>query len=82
MQELKPDGLNEKVCVEVLNSLSRKRSYSGDSEDTFSGELDVPKDASLEGSVVGGEGSKAKKIKKTKKAKGNSSGASKPSTDA
>ncbi|KAJ0431888.1 hypothetical protein HanIR_Chr17g0853291 [Helianthus annuus] len=82
LQELKPDGLNEKVCVEVLNSLSRKRSYLGDSEDTFSGELDAPKDANLEGSALGGEGSKAKKIKKTKKTKGNSSGASKPSTDA
>ncbi|KAJ0853306.1 hypothetical protein HanRHA438_Chr14g0649711 [Helianthus annuus] len=79
LKGLKPDGLNEKVCVEVLNSLSRKCSYSGDSEDTFSGKLDAPKDASLDGSAVGGEGSKAKK---TKKAKGNSSGASKPSTDA
>ncbi|KAM0064637.1 hypothetical protein Hdeb2414_s0003g00105351 [Helianthus debilis subsp. tardiflorus] len=83
LQELKPDGLNGKVCGEVLGSLSRKRSYSGDSEDTFSGELDVAKDASLEGSAVDGNGgSKAKKSKKTKKAKGNSSGASKPSVDA
>ncbi|KAJ0752942.1 putative oxidoreductase [Helianthus annuus] len=64
LQELKPDGLNEKVCIEVLSSLSRKRSYSGDSEDTFSRKLDAPKDASLEGSAV--EGLKAKKIKKTK----------------
>ncbi|KAJ0753052.1 hypothetical protein HanPI659440_Chr09g0331451 [Helianthus annuus] len=83
LQELKPDGLNEKVCAEVLGSLSRKRSYSGDSEDTFSGELDAAKDASLDGSTVDGDGgSKAKKSKKTKKAKGNSSGASKPSADA
>ncbi|MFS7914992.1 hypothetical protein Hanom_Chr02g00160061 [Helianthus anomalus] len=79
--ELKPDGLNEKVCVEVLSSLSRKRSYSGDSEDTFPGEPDAPKDAGLEGSAIGDEGPKAKKIKKTKKVKGNSSGASKPSSD-
>ncbi|KAM0039116.1 hypothetical protein Hdeb2414_s0012g00378311 [Helianthus debilis subsp. tardiflorus] len=28
LQELKPDGLNEKACTEVLGSLSRKRSYS------------------------------------------------------
>ncbi|KAJ0435519.1 hypothetical protein HanIR_Chr17g0894161 [Helianthus annuus] len=83
LQELKPDGLNEKVCAEVLGSLSRKRSYSGDSEDTFSGKPDASKDASLEGSAVGGDGgSKAKKSKKTKKAKGNGSGASKPSVDA
>ncbi|KAM0016980.1 hypothetical protein Hdeb2414_s0028g00702841 [Helianthus debilis subsp. tardiflorus] len=41
LQELKPDGLNEKVCAEVLGSLSRKRSYSGDSEDTFSGKPDA-----------------------------------------
>ncbi|KAJ0429918.1 hypothetical protein HanHA300_Chr17g0662931 [Helianthus annuus] len=83
LQDLKPDGLNEKVYAEVLGSLSRKRSYSGDSEDTFSGEPNAPKDASLEGSAVGGDGgSKAKKSKKTKRAKGNGSGASKPSVDA
>ncbi|KAM0063359.1 hypothetical protein Hdeb2414_s0003g00090011 [Helianthus debilis subsp. tardiflorus] len=35
LQDLKPEGLNEKVCVEVLGSLSRKRSYSGDSDDTL-----------------------------------------------
>ncbi|MFS7947194.1 hypothetical protein Hanom_Chr06g00545241 [Helianthus anomalus] len=82
LQELKPDGLSEKVCAEVLDSLSRKRSRSGDSEETLSGERDASKGASLEGSVVGdGGGSKAKKSKKIKKAKDNGSGASKPPSD-
>ncbi|MFS7916773.1 hypothetical protein Hanom_Chr03g00181301 [Helianthus anomalus] len=82
LQELKPDGLNEKVCAEVLGSLSRKRSHSGDSEETLSGELDASKDPSLEGSAVGDDGgSKDKKLKKTKKAKGNGSRASKPPSD-
>ncbi|KAJ0850403.1 hypothetical protein HanPSC8_Chr13g0580421 [Helianthus annuus] len=80
--ELKPYGLNEKVCAEVLGSLSRKRSHSRDSEETFSGEPDASKDASLEGSAIGDDGgSKAKKLKKAKKAKGNGSGASKPPSD-
>ncbi|KAF5809160.1 hypothetical protein HanXRQr2_Chr04g0153801 [Helianthus annuus] len=83
LQELKPDGLNEKVCPEVLDSLSRKRSRSGESEETLSGEPDASKDASLEGSAVGDDsGSKAKKSKKIKKANGNGSGASKPPSDA
>ncbi|KAJ0695163.1 hypothetical protein HanPI659440_Chr15g0617021 [Helianthus annuus] len=82
LQELKPDGLNDKVCAEVLDSLSRKHSRSGDSEEALSGESDASKDASLEGSAVGDDGgSKVKKSKKTKKAKGNGSGASKPSSD-
>ncbi|KAJ0935328.1 hypothetical protein HanRHA438_Chr03g0117851 [Helianthus annuus] len=83
LHELKPEGLNEKVCAEVLGSLSRKRSYSGDSDDTLSGGPDASKDASLEASAVGGDcGVKAKKSKKAKKVKGESSGVSKPPTDA
>ena len=83
LQDLKPEGLNEKVCSEVLDSVSRKRSYSGDSDDTPSGEPDASKDASLEASAVGGDGGvKAKKSKKAKKVKGESSGASKPPNDA
>ena len=78
LQDLKPEGLNEKVCAEILGSLSRKRSYSGDSDDTLSGQPDVPKDASLEASAVGGDGSlKTKKLKKTKKTKGEGSRVSK-----
>ncbi|KAJ0601427.1 hypothetical protein HanIR_Chr03g0128221 [Helianthus annuus] len=81
--ELKPEGLNEKVCAEVLGSLSRKRSYSGDSDDTLSEGPAASKDASLEGSTVGGDGGlKAKKSKKAKKVKSDGSGASKPSADA
>ncbi|MFS7918272.1 hypothetical protein Hanom_Chr03g00198981 [Helianthus anomalus] len=56
LQQLKPDGLNEKVCVEVLDSLWKKHSHSGNSEETFSGEPDASKDASLEGSAVGDDG--------------------------
>ncbi|KAF5788217.1 hypothetical protein HanXRQr2_Chr10g0461581 [Helianthus annuus] len=36
LQDLKPEGLDEKVSAEVLGSLSKKRSYSGDSDDTLS----------------------------------------------
>ncbi|MFS7988841.1 hypothetical protein Hanom_Chr11g01039601 [Helianthus anomalus] len=79
LQELKPDGLNEKVCAEVLDSLSRNRSHSGDSEETFSGELDASKYASLEGSEVGSDG--GSKAKKSKKVKGDGSRASKPPFD-
>ncbi|KAJ0892570.1 hypothetical protein HanPSC8_Chr09g0367481 [Helianthus annuus] len=83
LQELKPEGLNEKVCAEVLGSLSRKRSYSGDSDDTLSGGPVASKDASLEASAVGGDGGlKAKKSKKAKKVKSDGSGVSKPSADA
>ncbi|MFS7963008.1 hypothetical protein Hanom_Chr08g00733141 [Helianthus anomalus] len=46
LQGLKPDGLNEKVCFEVLESLSKKRSCSGDSEETFSDDADGSKEAS------------------------------------
>ncbi|KAF5785832.1 hypothetical protein HanXRQr2_Chr10g0433411 [Helianthus annuus] len=82
LQDLKPEGLNEKVCAEILGSLSRKRSYSGDSDDTFSAEQGVPKDSSLEASTVGGDGdAKTKKSKKAKKVKGEGSGVSKSSAD-
>ncbi|MFS7967008.1 hypothetical protein Hanom_Chr09g00780691 [Helianthus anomalus] len=82
LQGLKPAGLNEKVCAEVLDSLSKKRSCSGDSEETFSEDADVSKKASLEGSGVAGDGGpKAKKAKKAKKGKGDCSGSSKPYTD-
>ncbi|MFS8033854.1 hypothetical protein Hanom_Chr17g01574441 [Helianthus anomalus] len=43
LQELKPDGLNEKFCAEVFDSLSKKRSRSGDSDETFSDDADVSK---------------------------------------
>ncbi|KAJ0636037.1 hypothetical protein HanOQP8_Chr17g0657411 [Helianthus annuus] len=48
LQDLKPEGLNEKVCTEVLGSLSKKRSYSGDSDDTLSSVPDASKDVGLE----------------------------------
>ncbi|KAJ0484935.1 hypothetical protein HanOQP8_Chr14g0523071 [Helianthus annuus] len=74
LQGLKPEGLNEKVCAEVLGSLSRKRSYSGDSDDTLSSLPETSKDAGLETSAVGGEeGAKMKKTKKAKKSKGEGS---------
>ncbi|KAF5767909.1 hypothetical protein HanRHA438_Chr14g0641151 [Helianthus annuus] len=58
------------VCAEVLGSLSRKRSYSGDSDDTLTSLPDASKDAGLETSTVrGDEGAKAKKTKKAKKSK-------------
>ncbi|KAJ0840800.1 hypothetical protein HanPSC8_Chr14g0623151 [Helianthus annuus] len=80
LRDLKPEGLNEKVCAEVLGSLSKKRPYSGDSDDTLSSVSDVSKDASLEASAVGGDGgAKAKNSKKAKKAKAEGSGVSKPS---
>ncbi|KAJ0749807.1 hypothetical protein HanRHA438_Chr05g0217961 [Helianthus annuus] len=67
LQELKPAGLNEKVCAEVLESLSKKCSRSGDSEETFSEDADISTEASLQGSTVGSDGgSKAKKAKKAK----------------
>ncbi|KAJ0526798.1 hypothetical protein HanRHA438_Chr09g0410491 [Helianthus annuus] len=48
LQDLKPEGLNEKVCTEVLGSLSKKRSYSGYSDDILSNLPDVSKDVGLE----------------------------------
>ncbi|KAM0055956.1 hypothetical protein Hdeb2414_s0006g00212231 [Helianthus debilis subsp. tardiflorus] len=83
LQGLKPAGLNEKVCAEVLDSLSKKHSRSGDSEETFLGDADFSKEASLEGLAVAGDGGpKAKKAKKAKKGKGDGSKASKPFTSA
>ncbi|MFS7945802.1 hypothetical protein Hanom_Chr06g00528441 [Helianthus anomalus] len=80
LQGLKPARLNETICAEVLDSLSKKRSHSGDSEETYSEDADVSKEASLEGSVVGGDvGPKSKKSKKAKKGKSDGSRASKPS---
>ncbi|MFS7976344.1 hypothetical protein Hanom_Chr10g00891381 [Helianthus anomalus] len=82
LQGLKLVGLNEKVCSEVLESLSKKHSRLGDSEETFSEDADVSKEASLEGSAVAGDGGKkAKKAKKAKKGKGDGTRASKPSSD-
>ncbi|KAF5774306.1 hypothetical protein HanRHA438_Chr13g0609431 [Helianthus annuus] len=82
LQELKPVGLNKKVCAEVLDSMSKKCSRSVDSEENFSEDADVSKEASLEGSAVRGDGgSKAKKAKKAKKGKNDGSGASKPFVD-
>ncbi|KAL9995686.1 hypothetical protein Hdeb2414_s0780g00946391 [Helianthus debilis subsp. tardiflorus] len=70
LQDLKPEGLNEEVCAEVLGSLSKKRSYSGDSDDTLSSLPDISKDVGLEASAVGGDdGAKVKKSKKAKKSK-------------
>ncbi|KAJ0520631.1 hypothetical protein HanIR_Chr10g0461521 [Helianthus annuus] len=77
LQDLKPRGLDEVVCKEVLGSLSKKRSCSGDSEDTFSGAGEGSKDPSLEASGTAVEEGKKKK-KKAKKAKGDEAGASKP----
>ncbi|KAJ0792675.1 hypothetical protein HanOQP8_Chr01g0020651 [Helianthus annuus] len=52
LQGLKPRGLNEVVCNEVLKSISKKRPHSGDSEDTCSEGGDGLKDSSLEASEV------------------------------
>ncbi|MFS7958134.1 hypothetical protein Hanom_Chr07g00674571 [Helianthus anomalus] len=61
LQDLKPRGLDEVVCKEVLGSLSKKRFCSGDSEDTFSGAGDGLKDPSLEASGTAIEEGKKKK---------------------
>ncbi|MFS7922289.1 hypothetical protein Hanom_Chr03g00247331 [Helianthus anomalus] len=51
-------------------------------EESYSEDADVSKEASLEGSTVGGDGGpKSKKTKKAKKGKGDGSGASKPLVD-
>ncbi|MFS7989577.1 hypothetical protein Hanom_Chr11g01048571 [Helianthus anomalus] len=83
MWELKHSGLNEVVCAEVLKSMSKKRSHSGDSEETFS---EGSREASLEASEVAvNGGKKSKKAKKAKKAKASDAsvkevGASKPAS--
>ncbi|KAM0055697.1 hypothetical protein Hdeb2414_s0006g00209211 [Helianthus debilis subsp. tardiflorus] len=74
--DLKPHGLDEAVCKEVLGSLSKKRSCSGDSEDTLSCADEGSKDPSLEAFGTAVEEGK-KKEKKAKKAKGDEAGASK-----
>ncbi|MFS7995326.1 hypothetical protein Hanom_Chr12g01116651 [Helianthus anomalus] len=58
LHELKPSGLNEVVCAEVLKSLSKKRSHSGDSEETFLDGAEGSLEASLEGSELAGDGGK------------------------
>ncbi|KAJ0532454.1 hypothetical protein HanIR_Chr09g0397051 [Helianthus annuus] len=69
LQDLKPSGLNVAVCVEVLKSLSKKHSHSGDSEDTFSGIAEGSLEAIIEGSEVAGDdgGMKKKKAKKARR---------------
>ncbi|MFS7901175.1 hypothetical protein Hanom_Chr00s175821g01830451 [Helianthus anomalus] len=52
LQELKHSGLNEVVCPRVLKFLSNKRSYSGDSEETFLDGAECSREASLEASGV------------------------------
>ncbi|MFS7907594.1 hypothetical protein Hanom_Chr01g00073171 [Helianthus anomalus] len=69
MLNLKPSDLNEAVCAEVLSSLSKKRSHSGDSEDTFSNIGEGSLEASIEGSEVAGDGGGRKKKKAKKKGK-------------
>ncbi|KAM0066662.1 hypothetical protein Hdeb2414_s0002g00051651 [Helianthus debilis subsp. tardiflorus] len=66
LQDLKPRGLDEAVCKEVLGSLSKKRSCSGDSEDTLSCTGQGSKDPSLEASGTAVEEGKKKKKKKKK----------------
>ncbi|KAJ0727669.1 hypothetical protein HanLR1_Chr07g0232401 [Helianthus annuus] len=73
---LKPRGLNEVVCKKVLESLSKKRSCSGDSEETMSAGDEALKEGSLEASEAASEG---RKKKKAKKSKDDGVGASKPS---
>ncbi|MFS7948178.1 hypothetical protein Hanom_Chr06g00556941 [Helianthus anomalus] len=77
LQELNLASFTENVCAEVFDSLYKKRSRSRYNEETFSEDVDVSKEASLQGSTVGGDGGS-----KAKKAKGNGSGASKPPSDA
>ncbi|KAJ0922637.1 hypothetical protein HanPSC8_Chr05g0206221 [Helianthus annuus] len=55
LQGLKLRGLDEATCREVLKSLSKKRSCSGDSEDTLSGADEGSKDPSLEASGTAAE---------------------------
>ncbi|KAM0058366.1 hypothetical protein Hdeb2414_s0005g00169421 [Helianthus debilis subsp. tardiflorus] len=75
-QDLKPRGLDEAACKDVLGSLSKKRSCSGDSEETLSCADEGSKDPSLEALGTAVEEGKKKK-KKAKKAKGDEFGASK-----
>ncbi|KAJ0723350.1 hypothetical protein HanOQP8_Chr08g0297141 [Helianthus annuus] len=74
---LKPRGLNEVVCKKVLESLSKKRSCSGSSEETMSAGDEASKEGSLEASEAASEGQKKKNAKKSKD---DGAGASKPSS--
>ncbi|KAF5796524.1 hypothetical protein HanXRQr2_Chr08g0352541 [Helianthus annuus] len=74
---LKPRGLNEVVCKKVLESLSKKRSCSGSSEETMSAGDEASKEGSLEASEAASEG---QKMKNAKKSKDDGAGASKPSS--
>ncbi|KAJ0770152.1 hypothetical protein HanPI659440_Chr07g0253951 [Helianthus annuus] len=65
-----------KACEDVLESLSKKRSCSGDSEETMSAGDEASKEGSLEASEAASEGWKKKKVKKSKD---DGVGASKPS---
>ncbi|MFS7937276.1 hypothetical protein Hanom_Chr05g00425731 [Helianthus anomalus] len=59
LQGLKPRGVNEAVCIEVLKSLSKKRPFSRDSKETCSKAGDGSKGSSLEASkAVGATGRK------------------------
>ncbi|KAM0031456.1 hypothetical protein Hdeb2414_s0017g00509041 [Helianthus debilis subsp. tardiflorus] len=58
LQDLKPSGLNEVVCIEVFKSLYKKCSHSGDSEETFSDGAEGSREASLEASKIAGDGGK------------------------
>ncbi|KAF5793210.1 hypothetical protein HanRHA438_Chr09g0427021 [Helianthus annuus] len=71
-----PRGLNEVVCKKVLESLSKKRSCSGYSEENMSAGDEASKEGSLEASKAASEG---RKKKKAKKSKDDGAGASKPS---
>ncbi|KAJ0765736.1 hypothetical protein HanPI659440_Chr08g0306931 [Helianthus annuus] len=77
LQGLKPRGLNEVVCKKVLESLSKKRSCSGSSEETMSAGDEASKEGSLEASEAASEGQKKKNAKKSKD---DGAGASKPSS--
>ncbi|KAF5774776.1 hypothetical protein HanXRQr2_Chr13g0604491 [Helianthus annuus] len=66
LQGLKPHGLNKVACKKVLESLSKKRSCSGDSEETMSAGDESSKEGSLEASEAASEGRKKKKAKKSR----------------
>ncbi|MFS8019420.1 hypothetical protein Hanom_Chr15g01403571 [Helianthus anomalus] len=61
LQKLKPRGLNEAICAEVLKSFSRKRPCSGDSKETCSEGGEGSKGSSLEASEEAGAGGRRKK---------------------
>ena len=80
LKELKPAGLNEAVSAKVLQSVSRKRTHSGDSDETLDAGEAPSKDTSVEASEAGLVEKVPKKGKKAKVVKtGNEDEASKPS---